>query len=111
MAAAVKLQTDFTTWDLRRLAAASKHANQRRRRLSLPRTQFQHHHSEGQPPKMTTRETIRELFAHSSLAPHEGTSVALTPYRATRLFVPTTLALVPPTIAYSRFGLIRMKAG
>ena len=47
MAAAVKLQTDFTTWDLRRLAAASKHANQRRRRLSLPRTQFQHHHSEG----------------------------------------------------------------
>ncbi|MDR3489474.1 MAG: helix-turn-helix domain-containing protein, partial [Bradyrhizobium sp.] len=35
MAAAVKLRTDYSAWDLRRLAAASKHANQSRRLLSL----------------------------------------------------------------------------
>ncbi len=35
MAAAVKLRTDYSALDLRRLAAASKHANQSRRLLSL----------------------------------------------------------------------------
>ena len=35
MAAAVKLRTDYSASDLRRLAAASKHANQSRRLLSL----------------------------------------------------------------------------
>lgn len=35
MAAAVKLRTDYSASDLRRLAAASKHANQSQRLLSL----------------------------------------------------------------------------
>ena len=35
MAAAVKLRTDYSASDLRRLAAASRHANQSRRLLSL----------------------------------------------------------------------------
>ena len=35
MAAAVKLRTDYSASDLRRLATASKHANQSRRLLSL----------------------------------------------------------------------------
>jgi transposase len=35
MPAAVKLRTDYSAWDLRRLAAASRHANQSRRLLSL----------------------------------------------------------------------------
>lgn len=35
MAAAVKLRTDYSASDLRQLAAASKHANQSRRLLSL----------------------------------------------------------------------------
>ena len=35
MAAAVKLRMDYSASDLRRLAAASKHANQSRRLLSL----------------------------------------------------------------------------
>lgn len=35
MAAAVKLRTDYSAVDLRRLAAGSRHANQSRRLLSL----------------------------------------------------------------------------
>ncbi|PZN93903.1 MAG: hypothetical protein DCF30_21100 [Hyphomicrobiales bacterium] len=35
MAAAVKLRTDYSAFDLRRLAAGSRHANQSRRLLSL----------------------------------------------------------------------------
>jgi transposase len=35
MPAAVKLRTDYSAWELRRLAAASRHANQSRRLLSL----------------------------------------------------------------------------
>jgi transposase len=35
MPAAVKLRTDYSALDLRRLAAASRHANQSRRLLSL----------------------------------------------------------------------------
>ena len=35
MAAAVKLRTDYSAFDLRRLAAGTRHANQSRRLLSL----------------------------------------------------------------------------